>query len=89
MSKIFFSFASRDRERTQSTINAAAKPSSTAAGHKEKDQVSVLYELGLLSDSDKRTRRREKGQGREEPSGARVAGSHPKKSTQQIYAEFI
>jgi hypothetical protein len=55
----------------------------TSKEQKEKDQVSVLYELGLLSSSDKGTRRREKDKGRELPGGARIAGSHSKKSTQQ------
>lgn len=52
---------------------------------RKKDEVSLLYELGLLNDSDKKqSRRREKGKDREEPQpgagtghsgGARVAGS--------------
>lgn len=55
------------------------KPAATA---KEKDEASLLYELGLLNDSDKRTRRREKDRDREEePGGARVAGFHPLKNS--------
>ncbi|KAE8454169.1 hypothetical protein EG329_005094 [Mollisiaceae sp. DMI_Dod_QoI] len=51
-----------------------------AATSKKKDEVSLLYELGLLDESDKRPRRREKDKDREEPGGARVAGSYPKKN---------
>jgi hypothetical protein len=55
-----------------------------------KDQVSVLYELGLLSNSDKRPSRREKDKDREVPgAGARVAGSHPRKGTLQSIHLFF
>ncbi|ESZ92848.1 hypothetical protein SBOR_6756 [Sclerotinia borealis F-4128] len=50
----------------------------------QNDQVSRLYELGLLSDLDKRSRRREKDKDKDLPGGARVAGSHPKKDNRKI-----
>ena len=42
----------------------------------EEAQVSALYELGLLTDKNKKGRRREKGR---VPGGSRVAGKQPKK----------
>ncbi|KAM3082076.1 hypothetical protein ACMFMG_004528 [Clarireedia jacksonii] len=57
----------------RSAINSTSKEQVQLA------QVSRLYELGLLSDSGKRSRRRGTDKGRDLPGGARVAGSHPKK----------
>lgn len=49
---------------------------------REKDQVSTLYELGLLSNSDKKPRR-VKDRDQVRPNGGdRVAGSQSKKGTQ-------
>jgi hypothetical protein len=48
----------------------------------ERDQVSTLYELGLLSSSDKKPRR-VKDRDQVRPGGGdRVAGSQSKKGTQ-------
>ena len=79
MSKGFFGHSSPfQRDPAPSPATAAAP---RPRPHKEFDQVSVLCELGLLSDSDKRPRRRATTGGREQPGGARVAGlstpSHP------------
>ena len=51
---------------------------------KEKDQISTLYELGLLCDSDNRPRRvKDKDQDQVRHNGGdRVAGSRSKKGTQ-------
>jgi hypothetical protein len=71
MSKVLFgnNFANRD----------PASSSTKTRDQQEQDQVSALYELGLLGGSDKKTRRREKGKDKDIPSGARVAGPPPKK----------
>lgn len=48
----------------------------------QKDQVSRLCELGLLSNnSNERSRRRGKDKDKDSFGGARVAGSHPKEGT--------
>lgn len=68
---------------TPSTSDTGRNPTSFSRREQEqKDQVSRLYELGLLSDSDKRSRRLEKDKVKDLPGGARVAGSHPKNGTQ-------
>jgi hypothetical protein len=80
MSKGFFGHSSLfHRDPAPSSASSAAAPRPRL--RKERDQVSVLCELGLLSDSDKRPRRRATTGGREQPGGARVAGlptpTHP------------
>jgi len=80
MSKNFLGLNSSSRE----SVSAATKE------QREKDQVSALYELGLLSNSDKRPSRRGKDKDREGPgAGARVAGSHPRKGTLQPIHLFL
>ena len=60
----------------------------TSREQQEEDQVALLYELGLLSNSDKKPRRT-KDKDREVPGGgARVAGSHSKKGTLRIQSNF-
>lgn len=76
MSKNFFGLSLSHREPP--AVSSKTEPKA----YRKRDQVSALYELGLLDDSDKRTIRRE-NKGREAPGagGARVAASHLKKST--------
>jgi hypothetical protein len=93
MSKSFFGHAFH-RDPTAPTTTAAPRLTTPKSSqNKEVDQVSVLYELGLLSASDKRPRRRATTGAREEPGEARVAGSYPnpqgaQKSTQPAYFQF-
>ncbi|KAB8291564.1 hypothetical protein EYC80_006364 [Monilinia laxa] len=76
MSKRFLGY------RTPSASDTGRNPTSFSRSEQEqKDQVSRLYELGLLSKSDKRSRRQEKDKDKDLPGGARVAGSHPKKDS--------
>ena len=77
MSKNFWGHSTSNREP------ATAK----SREQQEKDQVSTLYELGLLSNSDKKPRRKKDKDQVLAGGGARVAGSHPKKGT-QIPAQF-
>ncbi|KAG4025271.1 hypothetical protein MFRU_062g00220 [Monilinia fructicola] len=78
MSKRFLGY------RTSSASDTGRNPTSFSRREQEqKDQVSRLYELGLLSKSDKRSRRREKDKDKDLPGGARVAGSHPKKDNRK------
>lgn len=73
MSKHFFRLSSAHRDP------ASSKEQSS------KDQVSLLYELGLIGDPDKRTRKQEKGQGREQPGGVRsVPGSRSEKGMHHL-----
>lgn len=97
MSKNFFGLSisstsnNRAKKRTQSPAKSTfnSSPANPSTLHKEKDQVSLLYELGLLADSDKRARRRHQDKDKEDLGGAFVEGSHPKKSTHQFHANFI
>ncbi|KAF7865988.1 hypothetical protein EAF04_006151 [Stromatinia cepivora] len=74
---------------TPSTSDTGRNPTSFSRKEEEqKDQVSRLYELGLLSDSDKRSRRREKDKVRGPFGGAHVAGSRSKKDNRKIL-EFL
>ncbi|TEY74886.1 hypothetical protein BOTCAL_0068g00130 [Botryotinia calthae] len=80
MSKRFFG-----HNTTPSTSDTGRNLTSfSRRAEEQKDQVSRLYELGLLSDSDKRSRRREKDKVKDLTSGARVAGSHPKKDNRKV-----
>jgi hypothetical protein len=78
MSKGFFGHSSlfhRDPAAARPATSTST-PASRPRPHEERDQVSALYELGLLDDSGKRTRRRAATTGgQEHPGGARVAGS--------------
>jgi hypothetical protein len=57
----------------------------TTKEQRNQDQVSVLYELGLLSSSGKGARRRVKDKDREAPGGrAHLAELHPDHGTYAI-----
>ncbi|CAD6444978.1 074e165a-1d74-47e6-8704-5fa2314c1a63 [Sclerotinia trifoliorum] len=74
---------------TPSTSDTGRNPTSFSRKEEEqKDQVSRLYELGLLSDSDKRSRRREKDKVKGPFGGACVAGSRSKKDNRK-FLEFF
>ena len=81
MSKRFFGRSPSSSSLAPPSNPAPATTKTTPGSLIEKNQVSVLYELGLLDDSDKRPRRRTKDKDREVPSNPRT-GSHPKKGTQ-------
>jgi hypothetical protein len=79
MSKRFFGRSPSSSSLAPPSGPAPATTKTTPGSVKEKSQVSLLYELGLLDDSDKRPRRRTKDKDREVPGRT---GSHPKKGTQ-------
>ncbi|PVH73587.1 hypothetical protein DL98DRAFT_431100 [Cadophora sp. DSE1049] len=83
MSKNFFGL--KPSHRDHPPADSQNEPKS----YRKKDQVSALYELGLLDDSDKRTIRRE-NKGREAPGagGSRVAGSHLKKNSPHMTNDY-
>lgn len=80
MSKRFFGRSPSSSSLAPPSNPAPATTKTTPGSLKEKNQVSLLYELGLLDDSDKRPRRRAKDKDREVPGNLR-AGSHPKKDS--------
>ncbi|KAH7412866.1 hypothetical protein BKA64DRAFT_339498 [Cadophora sp. MPI-SDFR-AT-0126] len=83
MSKNFFGLKLSHRDQPPADFQNEPK------SYRKKDQVSVLYELGLLDDSDKRTIRRE-NKGKEAPGagGARVAGSLLKKNSPHMTNDY-
>jgi hypothetical protein len=84
MSKGFFGHSSlfhRDPAAARPATSTST-PAIRRRPQNERDQVSALYELGLLSDSDKRTRwRAATTGGQQHPGGARVAGSRTHTNT--------
>ena len=72
MSRSLFGLHSFHHHHRDRPANPTFKTSTRTT---QEDQVSVLCELGLLSNSDKRPRKIEKARDRDQWSGARVAGS--------------
>lgn len=69
---------------------SSSHPASRHLTQKEQDdQVSALYELGLLGSSSRGPGRREKGKDRDLPGGSSVPERYPNKSKSAPFMEKV